>query len=43
MEKKDFKMYESPVMETVDLELNSQILAGSDPEGAELPDYHEER
>ena len=29
MDKKDLKWYESPVMETVDVEVEGQILAGS--------------
>ena len=30
MEKKDFKMYESPVMETIDLELEGSVLTESE-------------
>jgi hypothetical protein len=30
MEKKVLKMYEAPAVETVELEVESQILAGSD-------------
>ena len=41
MDKKVFKMYEAPAVEIVELEVEAQILAGSDTNaenvGAEIP------
>ena len=42
MEKKVLKMYEAPAVETVELEVEGQILAGSDPEGATIDPIIEE-
>lgn len=39
---KDLKFYVAPEVELVDLELEAQLLAGSDEGGAELPEYREE-
>jgi len=36
MDKKVLKMYEAPAVEIVELEVEAQILAGSDPQGAEI-------
>lgn len=41
MEKKVLKMYEAPAVETVELEVEGQILAGSD-EGGNLDPIEEE-
>ena len=41
MDKKDLKFYVAPEVELVDLELEAQLLAGSDEGGAEVPDYKE--
>ena len=38
MEKKDLKMYVSPAIEAVEVELEGQLLDGS----ATLPEYNEE-
>ena len=38
MDKKELKFYETPEVEIVNVEVECQILAGSDPESAELPD-----
>ena len=42
MDKKELKLYVTPEQEIIDLELEAQLLAGSDPNGAELPTGEEE-
>ena len=39
MDKKELKLYVTPGQEIIDLELEAQLLAGSD--GASLPNYEE--
>jgi len=38
MEKKDLKFYEAPAVESVELEIEGQIMAGS-PKGMKSDDY----
>ena len=35
---KEFKFYEEPELELIDLELEGQLLSESNPEGGELPE-----
>ena len=37
MEKKEFKMYESPAVEIVEMGTVTSLLSASDPQGPELP------
>jgi len=42
MDKKVFKMYETPAVEIVELEVEAQLLAGSNQENAEDPNEESE-